>query len=308
MATYQEPASAVTLERYFLATDYVSGIGYGAQGILYITCALFLWRQRKMRRAYPLMLAYITLLFLVSSIAQVAQAHRTQLVFVENKNFPGGAWVYYEKSLGETSSMVGLVANMALLSLTELFMVWRCWVVWFSIGRYAAYLVIALPLLMLMTSFTTGVLFLFALAHPSSNLGGPRTLAWGSAYYTLMFSSGIVVTTLIIARLIWYRRRIQANFASAHAGVYTSLITMTIESAAPYSIIALACLITYGVGSPVNTPFVSASVAAQQISGYLLIARIAHGRTWQKDPSTHVKAGTKFKTFATDSQPGSEHC
>ncbi|KAF8873472.1 hypothetical protein BD779DRAFT_1451849 [Infundibulicybe gibba] len=310
MAPYlgpQEPSSAVTLERYFLATDYVSGIGYGAQGVLYITCVLFLWRQRKMQHTYTLMLAYMTLLFLISSIAQVAQAHRTQLVFVENRNFPGGAWVYYEQSLGGVVSMVGLAANMGLLFLTELFMVlWRCWVVWFSIGRNAAYLVIVLPLLMLIVALTTGILFLFTLAHPASRIGGSRTLAWGSAYYTLMFSSNIVVTTLIIARLIAHRRRIQTSLALTHAEAYTSLITMAIESAALFSIIGLACLITYGVGSPVNAPFVSASISAQQISGYLLIVRLAHGQTWQKDPSMHVRAGVELKTSTADSQLGSD--
>ncbi|KAF8878201.1 hypothetical protein BD779DRAFT_1676952 [Infundibulicybe gibba] len=288
MASYfgpQEPAPIVTLERYFLATDYVSGIGYGAQGVLYFICARYLWFQRKTRRTSAFALAYITLLLLVSSVAQVAQAHRTQLVFVENRNFPGGAWVYYEQSLGGTVSMIGLAANMGLLSFTEVFMIWRCWVVWFSVGRHVARLVIVLPVLMLITAVTTGILFLFTLAHPASH---------------------IVVTTLIVARLIAYRRRVQRTLNSAHGNAYTSLITIIIESAAPYSIICLACLITYGVGSPVNTPFVSASIAAQQISGYLLIARIAHGQTWQKDPSTHHGVEVKLKASASsDSQLGS---
>ncbi|KAF8889841.1 hypothetical protein BD779DRAFT_1519209 [Infundibulicybe gibba] len=148
-------------------------------------------------------------------------------------------------------------------------MIWRCWVVWFSVGQHAAYLVISLPLVMLFAALATGTLFLFTLAHPTSYLGGHTSLA------------------------------------PAHISSYTSLITMTIESAALYSIVGLACLITYGVGSPVNTPFVSASISAQQISGYLLIARLAHRQTWQKDPSTHsrVEVNLKFKAAtASDSQ------
>ncbi|KAF8890083.1 hypothetical protein BD779DRAFT_1622626 [Infundibulicybe gibba] len=306
MAPYfgpQEPSSEVTLERYFLATDFISGIGYGAQAILYIICILYLWRQRKTQRAYIFILAYMTLLFSISSVCQVAQAHRAQLMFIENRSFPAGVWAYYQQTFGGATSLTEQAANFSLLFVSELLMIWRCWVVWFSAGKHAAYLAIFFPVIMLFVTLVAAVLWLISLAHPASPILGPHTLAWGSTYYSLIFSANIVVTVLILFRLISHRRRMGTSVSQT--GGYTSLIAMIIESSAMYSLIGGTCLITYGVGSPVNIPFVSASITAQQISGYLLIVRLAHGQLWQKETTVNLTV-VKFNSSASNSQIGGE--
>ncbi|KAF8890141.1 hypothetical protein BD779DRAFT_290253 [Infundibulicybe gibba] len=215
MAPYfgpQESASEVTLERYYLATDFVSGIGYGAQGVLYFICTRYLWTQRKARRM-------------------------------------------------------------------NLFMVWRCWVVWYSVSRRVAYAVAFLPTLMLIGSLISATLYFFALAHPNSIVAGTHTAAWTLAYYTLMLGTNVITTAIILTRLIMHRREMRRTLT--HTGEYTSLISMLIESAAFYSIIGATCVIVSGLGNPVGEPLMGATISAQQISGYLIIARLAHGRGWQ---------------------------
>ncbi|KAF8884767.1 hypothetical protein BD779DRAFT_1471856 [Infundibulicybe gibba] len=240
----QESAAEFTLERYFLASDFVSGVGYGIQAVLYAICAVYLWRQRKAREYF------------------------------------GGPWAYQEWSAGGMLNILSLAAQLGLLFSSELFMVWRCWVVWCSIGRRMAYLVITFPLLMLLAALATGAVFLTSLAHPTSRLellGGTYTVAWGLAYYTLMIGTNVVLTVLILIRLIAHKR-----------------LMSTI-----YSIIGAACLITSGMNSPAYLPFVSATISAQeaydvkQISGYLIIARLAHGQAWQTDTTT--RSGTQEK-------------
>ncbi|KAF8891387.1 hypothetical protein BD779DRAFT_200939 [Infundibulicybe gibba] len=294
----QESADAITHERYFLASDFISGVGYGIQAVLYVTCSAYLWRERKARRIYAFMLPYMTLLFLISSIAQVAQAHLVELAFVDNKNFPGGPWVYQEQSLGGIMNLLNTVAELALLFLSELFMIWRCWVVWFSAGRYIAYLIVLFPVLMLTVALITGVFLIVTVTHPASHLallGGAHGIAWVSTYYSLIFGTNIIVTILILVRLIAHRRRVYAT--KVHGGDYMSLIAILIESSTAYSVIGAACLITYGVGSPVNLPFANAAIASQQISAYLIIARLAHGRAWQKDTAIHF--GTNKPSAST---------
>ncbi|KAF8890144.1 hypothetical protein BD779DRAFT_1469469 [Infundibulicybe gibba] len=276
MAPYfgpQESASEVTFERYFLATDFVSGIGYDAQGVLYFICTHYLWTQRKARHMNLFMLAYITLLFLISSLGQVAQAHRTQLVFIENRNFPGGPWEYYGAGLSGTANIVGQAPSVALLFLSELFMVWRCWVVWYSVSRRVAYTVAFFPALMLAASLTAAIVYFTAVAHLGSIVAGTHTAAWTLAYYTLMLGTNVITTAIILTRLIMHRREMRKT--SAHTGEYTSLISMLVESSAFYSIIGGTCLIVSGLGIPV------ADGGRKQISGYLIIARLAHGRGWQ---------------------------
>ncbi|KAF8894656.1 hypothetical protein BD779DRAFT_855688 [Infundibulicybe gibba] len=289
----QESAAELILERYFLAGNFVSAVGYGIQVVLYFTCTIYLWRQRKIRRIYALMLPYMTLLFALSSTMLVAQAHRVELMFVDNKNFPGGPWAYQEQTSGGMVNLLSTAAELALLFLSELFMIWRCWVVWFSVGRCIAYIIILLPLVTILASLAAGVTFLITLAHPTSHvalLGGAHSLAWGSAYYWLILITHVVLTVSILVRLIAHRRSIPTSLVREHTGAYTSLITMMIESSAAYSIIGATCLITHTVNSPTYWLFVSPPAPIQQISGYLIIARLAHGQAWQKDTTTCGRA------------------
>ncbi|KAF8890172.1 hypothetical protein BD779DRAFT_1438779 [Infundibulicybe gibba] len=280
----QESPSEVTLEKYFLATDFISGIGYGrttgAQGVLYIICTRYLWTQRKARRMNLFMLAYITLLFLISTVVQVMQTYRTHLAFIEHGNTPGGPWGYYGASLGGASNMVGQAASVALLFLSELFMVWRCWVIWHSVSQRVAYIVAFLPAFTLVASLTSAALYFFAVMHPGSLIAGVHTSAWSFVYYALMLGTNVIATGLILTRLIAHRRTMGETVATAYAGEYTSLVSMLVESAVFYSIMGASCLIVTGVGSPAGEPFLNATTSSQQISGYLIIARLAHGRGW----------------------------
>ncbi|KAF8890142.1 hypothetical protein BD779DRAFT_1438616 [Infundibulicybe gibba] len=302
MAPYfgpQEPASEVSLERYFLVTTFVSGIGYGAQGVLYFICTHYLWTQRKARPTNLFMLAYITLLFLLSGAVQVTQAHLTQLAFIENRNFPGGPWVYYNASLGETSSMLNQSASVALLFLSEVFMVWRCWVVWYSASRRAAYAATFFPILLLIVSLICAIIYTFTFAHPDSIVAGTHTAAWALAYYTLMLGTNVITTVIILIRLIAHRQNMRRTLT--HTGKYTSLITMLIESSAFYSIFAATCVVMSGLNSPVGVPLMGATISAQQISGYLIIARLAHGRGWQTSTvSAPSGVAARRKAFKSD--------
>ncbi|KAF8890193.1 hypothetical protein BD779DRAFT_291861 [Infundibulicybe gibba] len=283
MAPYSEspgPASRVTLERYFLAADFISGVGYGAQGVLYLICIHYLWSQRKARRINKFMLAYITLLFLLSTVLRVTLAHRTQLVFIENRNFPGGPLEYYEASLGGALNIVSQAAGVAQLFLSELFMVWRCWVVWYSVSRRAAYAVTFLPAFMLVVSPSGVALYFFATVHLNSPVAVHIT-AWILIHYTLVLSANAITTGLILARLIAHRRAVRMTLATPHAKEYASLISMLVESAVFYSIIGVGYLIVTGMGSPIRELLIDATISTQQISGYLIIARLAHGREWQ---------------------------
>ena len=62
--------------------------------MLYTSCALYLWSQRKIRKTYFL-LAYTTLLLVVETIFIVVQATSVQSVYIDNRNYPGGPWVYF---------------------------------------------------------------------------------------------------------------------------------------------------------------------------------------------------------------------
>ncbi|KAF8899340.1 hypothetical protein BD779DRAFT_1667024 [Infundibulicybe gibba] len=236
----QESAAAITHERYYLACDFISGTGYGVQAVLFAICTFYLWRERKVRRIYAFLLPFTALLFLLSTLVQVAQAHLTELAFVDNKNFPGGPWAYHQDSLGGVSNLLNVCGRLVSLLLSNIFMTWRCWVIWVSAGRHIACLVISLPVLMIIVSLITDIFLLISFTHPDSSIpfiSGARITPWADTYYTLIFCTGIVVTVLILIRLIMHRRRARANLSHAHAGGYLSIITIIVESFAVFSIV-----------------------------------------------------------------------
>ena len=64
--------------------------------MLYTTCARFLWNGRKSRgRQSIFLLGYITLLIIVETIFAAVQARAVQVIYIDNRNYPGGLWAYF---------------------------------------------------------------------------------------------------------------------------------------------------------------------------------------------------------------------
>ena len=68
----------------------------GVQLVMYISSALFLFKARRTRgRQSTILLGYITLLFSVETIYVAVQARTVQLMYIDNRNYPGGPWQYF---------------------------------------------------------------------------------------------------------------------------------------------------------------------------------------------------------------------
>ena len=134
-----ETKSRIDLERFFLAGDFVAGFGYGrpsslpyywtstliptiiasigVQFVLWAICALYLRRQHKKGRKTFYLLCYITLLLAIETAYAVVQARTVQLMYVENRNYPGGPWQYF---LDTQNLPVNVIFTAAFFSLTFL--------------------------------------------------------------------------------------------------------------------------------------------------------------------------------------------
>jgi hypothetical protein len=66
------------------------------QLILYISCALFLWNTRESRGKQSIyLLVYITILLSVETMFAAVQARTVQVMYIDNRNYPGGPWQYF---------------------------------------------------------------------------------------------------------------------------------------------------------------------------------------------------------------------
>ncbi|KAI0065072.1 hypothetical protein BV25DRAFT_1913714 [Artomyces pyxidatus] len=294
MAYYgpDESASEIFLERTFLSGDVISGTGYGIQLVMYTSCVLYLWQQRKARSHFTFLLAYITLLFILETIYIAVQARTVQIVYIDNRNYPGGPWAYFLASQSLAVNVMFYATLFVITFLSDALVLWRCWVIWGASGQNIAYLVTAFPALMLVASFVMGVLWTLQSSQPGLSLYSALPLAYGTSYYAISLGVNIILTILITIRLLQYRQTVLKTLPPDHAKHYVSLMTVLVESAALYSLFAVLFLITYAINNPLNQVFLGIAQSCQQIALYLIIYRLADGRAWKKSTLTTNQALT----------------
>ncbi|KAI0778961.1 hypothetical protein BD413DRAFT_513116 [Trametes elegans] len=294
-----EDQATIEIERYFLAGDFVAGVGYGVQVVLWTSCAMYLWRQRHRGRRTIFLLCYITLLLIVETMFCVVQSRTVQELYIENRNYPTGPWQYFLDTQNLAINVIFYATVFVMTFLCDGLMLWRSWTIWTASGRVTAYLVNLFPFIMLVASFVMGTLWTLQSSHPGLSLYSARPHAYGTAYYTISLGTNIILTVLIILRLLHYRRTHLAHLPAAHAQQYLSLATLVVESAALYSVFAVAFLVSYAMNAPINQIWLGFATAAQPISTYLIIYRVAAGTAWTRATmdthtltSTHIREGS----------------
>ncbi|KAF5385154.1 hypothetical protein D9615_001082 [Tricholomella constricta] len=297
MAPYYGPdedPNTIMLERMFLAGDFISGVGYGVQLMLYVLCSRYLWNTRRERRLSVYLLAYITLLLCIETIFEVAQSNTVQMIYIDNRNYPGGPWAYFLATQDLPINVLFIASLFSITFLADLLVLWRCWVIWRAFGKLGAYLAIAFPSLLLLASFIMGTFWTLQSSQPGLSLYSALPLAYGTSYLAISLGVNIILTILITARLLVYRRSVMETLPEDHAREYVSLVTIIIESASLYSVFALIFLVTYAANQPVNSVFLTVASFTQQIANYLIIYRLAQGRAWHKNTLAQTNTAMEF--------------
>jgi len=247
------------------------------------------------------LLAYISLLLSISTLYMVAQARTVQDMYIDNRNYPGGPWAYFLATQYLAENVIFCSTLFVLTFLSDLLILWRCWVIWTSAGRLTAYLVVAIPGLMTLASFALGTLW--TLQSANFGLYTWSSISIGTAYYAVSLGVNIILTALIVIRLLLYRRQLRTLLPEDRAWHYVSVSAIMVESAALYSVLALAFIVSYAVNHPINQIFLGSASSAQQIAGYLIIYRLAEGKAWRKN-TLIMKHGMSsgYPTLAVESK------
>ena len=86
----------------------------------------------------------------------------------------------------------------------------------------------------------------------SANLWTDHSTALSLAYLTLSLSINVVLTITIACRLLKLRNTFP-NFLDDRSGcLYTYIVTMFVESASLYSIVAIVTIVACGINSPIQ--------------------------------------------------------
>ncbi|KAJ7033382.1 hypothetical protein C8F04DRAFT_1104558, partial [Mycena alexandri] len=300
-----EDHATIEYERNFMAGDVVVGTGYGIQFMLWLNCARFLWGRRKSGLQAKILLIYMTSMLLIESLFVAVQARTVQMIYIDNRNYPGGPWAFFLASQTAAVNVIFYATLFLLTFLSDLLVLWRCWVIWSASGQTrVAWVVTAFPAILLLASFAMGTLWTLESSQPTLSLYSALPLAYGTSYYAISLSSNIILTLLITGRLIVYRRTLQQTLSPELASTYISLATVVVESAALYSVTAILFLITYAINNPTNQIWLAVASCSQQIANLLILHRLAEGSAWQKDTLAGKITSIQFKSgTGTDHNP-----
>jgi len=255
---------------------------------------VFLWKSRHTRRRAKFLLGYITSLICLETVFQISESRTVQMIYIDNRNYPGGPWAYFLATQDMPENVLFIASLFLLTFFADILLLWRCWVIWSAFGSHTAYLVIALPGVLLLSSLGMGVLWTVHSSIPGMSLYSMLPLRFGTTYYSISLTANVILTILIATRLLFYRRKAVESLPKDHATDYLSLVAIVVESASIHSAFALVFLVTYAVNHPINSVFLIVTSSSQQISNYLIIYRLAEGRAWDRGKMTRPCSTLKF--------------
>ncbi|KAH8101223.1 hypothetical protein BXZ70DRAFT_117570 [Cristinia sonorae] len=303
-----ETPSDIFLEKTFLVSGYLTGLGFGVQFVLYLACVRILL-QRKIRTRFTyFLLAYITVLCSLNLIYTATSMIGLQLCYIDNRNYPGGPFGYLTGPFTtHPDSILSLAAYIISSVMADGLLLWRCRVIWYASLGKKVYFVVLIPFLMWLASFALGMIFEVVTSAPAglySSLGN----TFAVPFFTMSLTLNILLTLLIVARMWFHQRQGRKLFGPNYGQHYTSISNMFIESAALYCINSILLLATFITGHPINQIWVGIAPSVQMVSSYLIIYRVAQGRAWDVNTThqtkTHALTSLAFSTGPTY-QPGS---
>ncbi|PIL31172.1 hypothetical protein GSI_05869 [Ganoderma sinense ZZ0214-1] len=309
----------IQLQKSLIASDFVTGVAYGIPLVLWLSCATYLWKNRQKGKNTIFLLSYIALLLVAQTIYSITQVWFTQDIYIENQRYPGGPFKYFFVHQDDTADVIAYVTLCIVILMCDILVLWRCWVVWTALDHRLGYLVVAFPACMILASLVMGTFWIIKSVEPGNTLYSPLPQQLGIAYFSLSLGVNVILTTLIVARLLAFRRANIAFLPPEHAQQYLSTAAVVIESASLYSVFAIVFIVTYGLSAPSNVILLGCAQAsqvrlrllplpssllpppssctvtagrgqgadatdlAQQVATYLIVYRVAEGKAWSKD-------------------------
>ncbi|TFK47279.1 hypothetical protein OE88DRAFT_1636850 [Heliocybe sulcata] len=289
-APANETESDIWFERSNIDGAIVAGVGYGVHLTLFIACFSALWTQRTCRPRYSqAMLSYIALLSIMGTISFATNTRFNEMTFVDDRDYPGGPNAFFVSQnslpvniLGDGTSFVAQWMQDGLL-LWRYFLIWNC-----------SYWALAIPGLIYLSTVVISCLLLSQIAQPGENMWQSLNVRFGITQWSLSIGLNFILTTLIVGRLLYMRRRLRHHFKDDHQAPYLSVSTMLIESALLNTVISALFLVSFARDSALQNIFLPLSSQAECIAPMLIVLRVAQGRAWSRHAVRETRTMASF--------------
>ncbi|EJD46575.1 hypothetical protein AURDEDRAFT_136854 [Auricularia subglabra TFB-10046 SS5] len=296
-----EPALALWNERSYLDGIFIGAVAYGVHATLFFITLKLLWARPRTTWKDYIWISYIVVLFTISSIGNGTQLKFTQMIYIDNREYPGGPAAYFVD--GSTDFMAVFCNSVYILNtwLQDGLLMYRFWIIF---GR--GYLILAFPALVFLATIALAIVLIVMLSRPGMTIWSAVNVQLITAYWSISVAFNILLTIAIVSRLLLMRYKIGRTNKALAIGPYVSVSAMLIESAFLYSICGLIFLVSFGVGSPVQNLVLPTLAQVESIAPLLIIMRVAQGNAWSADTAQRVTGSTLgFDKAPRPKPPGS---
>ncbi|EJF63788.1 hypothetical protein DICSQDRAFT_101821 [Dichomitus squalens LYAD-421 SS1] len=212
------------------------------------------------------LLAYATVLFLLATVGYCLQTWLNHRAFIIHRNADGGPYTYILSTSRDAPSLATVAIYVVLNWCADGMLLYRFCCI-FSSSIWANLMSAA----MLVSLIVVGSLCVPNISQLVDNLWTNTTTIPSLAYLTLSLSINVVLSVAIIVRLCLYRRQ---TFSSRVAHMYDSVVTMIIESALPYGIVALLTIVACGTSTPMQNALLPMLGQLQAIPPLVIMIRV----------------------------------
>ncbi|KAH7099605.1 hypothetical protein BKA62DRAFT_621194 [Auriculariales sp. MPI-PUGE-AT-0066] len=278
-------------ERFYLNGVLLGAVAYGVHATLFFSTLQLLWARSRSSWKDWVWIFYIFALFVISSVGNGGDLKFAQMIWIDNRNFPGGPTVYIVASCRCLQQHCYIINSW----LQDGLLLYRVWVI-FN-GRVSA---IVLPGIVFLTTAGERSRFMFissaslTLTHSSRDilLSQPTMTIWSTlaypiftSYWSISIGFNALCTTVIVIRLIMLRMKAVQLMADS----YASISAIFIESAALYTITGIVFIVLYATNSSILNLFLPTLAQVQSIAPLLIILRVAQGTALSADALSRLK-------------------
>ncbi|KAN0129705.1 hypothetical protein V8E53_012525 [Lactarius tabidus] len=256
----------IPLDLMNLMGTLLAGIAYG---VVLVICSIVLWAGHVPTLTWrTFMTCWLLLLATTSTGLQIKW---TLLAFVTQQQDLSPS-IFIEENV---NNWIYVMLNALYVSINwsaDAVLVFRFYCIFERSLRW-----IWLPVLLYVSSLVTGSLALNQLTTPGTTQKTNKLANWLVVYRTVSLSLGVIVTSSIIARLLYIHRRMGSVFRSPRSP-YLGVVAMLVESASLDTVSTLVYIVTVGINSPLQNVFLPILGQVQVIAPMLILYRVAHGR------------------------------
>ncbi|KAF8491920.1 hypothetical protein JB92DRAFT_3004859 [Gautieria morchelliformis] len=295
-APANETEADLMYERLNINGAVLGGVGYGVHATLFFMCLSLLLKVRKKdpKRSW-VFVAYITINFVLGSIGNGANIRFNEMIFVGNRDYPGGPNAFF---MQQNSCWVNMVSYGVFIVNTwtqDGLLLYRFLVIF----RFN-YWVVVIPSMLYLVSIIMSCLLLTQISKPNTTVFSHVSVNYAVTYWSVSIATTLLVTILIVSRLLVMRYKLHVGSGEGKDSPYVSISAMFIESAGLYSAVALIFIITFAKNDPAQNLVLPVLGQVQSVSPLLIILRVVQGCAWGRDTlrSTYLgPASTKFNVY-----------